>query len=71
MLSCWAVGGVCIVAILIKYICHLASFKKIEGSKTTDISLASTIGKDPPLATAPQTDKWLLLRFTFTFVALR
>lgn len=71
VLSCWAVGGVCIVAILIKYIYHLASFKKIESSRSTDLSLASTLGKTPPLATAPQTDKWLLLRFTFTFVALR
>jgi len=70
VLCCWVGGSICIVAILTKYVRNLARFKKIEGSKSTDISLATSIGKKS-LTTAPQTDKWLLLRFTFTFVALR
>jgi hypothetical protein len=69
VLCCWAVGSVCIVAILVKYVRNVASFRKIEGSKSTDMSAATSLGKKS--LAVPQTDKWLLLRFTFTFVALR
>ena len=69
MLCCWAVGSICIIAILVKYVSHLASFRKIESSKFTDVSLTTSLGKKS--LAIPQTDKWLLLRFTFTFVALR
>ena len=69
MLCCWAVGSICIIAILVKCVSHLASFRKIESSKTTDVSLATSLGKQS--LAIPQTDKWLLPRFTFTFVALR
>lgn len=67
VLCCWFVGSVCVVAILIKYVRGLASFTKIEDSRSTDISLSTSTGKS---VAGSQTDKWLLLRFTFTFVAL-
>jgi hypothetical protein len=69
VLCCWAVGSICIIAILVKYVSHLASFRRIEVSKTTDVSLATSLGKKS--LAIPPTDKWLLLRFIFTFVALR
>jgi len=69
--SCWVVGSLCVVAILIKYVRGLASFSRIEESRSTDISLATSTGQKSQSGVASQTDKWLLLRFLFTFVALR
>ena len=68
----WLVGGVCIVAILIKYVRGLANFVKIEDSRSVDISLQSptTQGKGKMNHAISLTDKWLLLRFSFTFVCL-
>ena len=68
----WLVGGVCIVAILIKYVRGLANFVKIENSRSVDISLqtSSTLGKGKMNHAISLTDKWLLLRFSFTFVCL-
>jgi len=65
------VGSACIVLILVKYIRHIISFRKLESAtgETTGVSLATSLGKKSLIT--PQTDKWLLLRFTFTFVALR
>jgi hypothetical protein len=70
----WLVGGVCIVAILIKYVRGLANFVKIEDSRSVDISLQTPTtqgGKGGKMNFAISlTDKWLLLRFSFTFVCL-
>jgi len=62
----WLVGGVCIITILIKYVRGLANFVRIEDSRSVDISLQN--GKMNHCISL--TDKWLLLRFSFTFVCL-
>lgn len=71
----WLVGGVCIIAILIKYVRGLANFVKIEDSRSVSISLQTPTtpgggGKGKMNHAISLTDKWLLLRFSFTFVCL-
>lgn len=66
--SCWAVGSVCVIAILIKYVRGLANFSRIEESRSVDISLHTSNGKS--VTKVNHTDRWLLLRFSFTFIAL-
>jgi hypothetical protein len=70
----WVVGGICIIAILIKYVRGLANFVKIEDSRSVSISLQTPTtqggGKGRMNHAISMTDKWLLLRFSFTFVCL-
>ena len=70
----WVVGGICIIAILIKYVRGLANFVKIEDSRSVSIALQTPTtqggGKGKMNHAISLTDKWLLLRFSFTFVCL-